>query len=226
MCAVRGAERVIDVNIRHGSQLFGKGRVVCLFLFVEADVLKQHDLTGLERRGFCLGIGADNVFCHDHGLTQQLGELGGNRSERQLGHIALCFFQRGGGSCCLFCLRQSGDLFLFFLIEFQFLVENVVGSAEVRAKNHCGTVFHQVLDGGQSADNPLGIGDHTVFHRNIEIATGNYFFAFDVNVFNGFLVVGHNINPFHEFVTSAGGVPPAFPNRFIVTHTRALIKRF
>ena len=88
--------------------------------------------------------------------------------------------------------------------------KDVVGSAKVRAQDHCGTVFHQVPDGGQSADNPLGVGNHTVFHRNIEIATGNYFFAFDVNVFNGFLVVGHNINPFHEFVTSAGGVPPAF----------------
>ena len=56
------AEGIVDEDLGHGGKLFGKGGVILLLLGAEADVLQQHDLAGLERRGHGLGQRADDVL--------------------------------------------------------------------------------------------------------------------------------------------------------------------
>ena len=52
--------------------------------------------------------------------------------------------------------------------------------------------IHQVLDGGECADDSLVGGDDAVLHGNVEVATDKYLLSCgDYNVFNRFLIVGH-----------------------------------
>ena len=55
MGAVRGAERVVDIDFSHISQLLGKRRIVLGFALLKADVLKQAWL----RRAFSAAAIAD-----------------------------------------------------------------------------------------------------------------------------------------------------------------------
>ena len=45
---MRGAEGVVDVDLAEGGEFLGELGVVLFFFGVEAQVLKQQDLTGLE----------------------------------------------------------------------------------------------------------------------------------------------------------------------------------
>ena len=44
MRTVRGAEGVIDINIRKGSEFFRKSRIILLFGLVKTKILKKDDL--------------------------------------------------------------------------------------------------------------------------------------------------------------------------------------
>ena len=48
MRAVRGAERVVDVDVAQLGQVRGEGRIVGFLARVETQVLDHHDLAGLE----------------------------------------------------------------------------------------------------------------------------------------------------------------------------------
>ena len=61
MGTVGRAERVVDKDVGHACQFAGKRRIVLRLFLVEADVLEQHDVTFLERRGLGLGVLADDV---------------------------------------------------------------------------------------------------------------------------------------------------------------------
>ena len=63
--AVRGTERVVDVDVAQGGEFFGEGRVVLLLLGVEAEVLQQQDFAGLGQHRF--HFGADAIGGHLHG---------------------------------------------------------------------------------------------------------------------------------------------------------------
>ena len=79
----------------------------------------------------------------------------------------------------------------------KFRIHFALGSAHVGAENGFCAMCHQILNGGQCADNTLVIGDHTVFHGNVKVASYKHPLAGYVNVFDRFLVVGHLQNPFH-----------------------------
>ena len=49
--AVRGAERVVDVNVGKGSKLGREGLVALLFAGMEAQILEEDNLSRLERPG-------------------------------------------------------------------------------------------------------------------------------------------------------------------------------
>ena len=81
MSPVSGAERIVHIDVRHGSQLLGESGIVLLLFLVEADVLEKHDLAGLQSRGFGLGVLADDVGSHDDIHAQQLRQPHGHRSQ-------------------------------------------------------------------------------------------------------------------------------------------------
>ena len=51
---------------------------------IKAEVLKQHELAGLQSGGLCLRILADDVLCKDHVHAEQLGKALCNRCESEL----------------------------------------------------------------------------------------------------------------------------------------------
>ena len=61
-------------------------QIVAVFLLadIEAEVFKQHQLTGLERRGLCLRVLTDNVLCENDLHAEKLGKALCNRCEREL----------------------------------------------------------------------------------------------------------------------------------------------
>ena len=78
------AEGVVDVHLREAGELPGEHGVVAGLLGVEAQVLEQQHLAGLERRGRLLGLGADAVVHGGHGAAEQLGEALGHRPHAKL----------------------------------------------------------------------------------------------------------------------------------------------
>ena len=88
MCAVRGAECVVDIDFSKRSKLLRKRGVVLFFFLVEADVFQQFDFAVFQRSGNALGAVADDVLRHLDFLAERLGEVGGNRSKR-IFHVEL-----------------------------------------------------------------------------------------------------------------------------------------
>ena len=65
------------------------------------------------------------------------------------------------------------------------------------SKDHLCALAHQVFDGGERAHNALVGGDHTVFHRDVEVtADENFLPCLDLHILNRFLVVSHMLLPF------------------------------
>ena len=86
--AVHGAESVGDVDLSHGGQLLGERRVVLLLFGMEADVLQQHGLAGLDLGGQLLGVRANDVLGQLHLKAQLLGKALGHGREGIL-HVEL-----------------------------------------------------------------------------------------------------------------------------------------
>ncbi len=85
---MRGAERVVDVELRKGGQRLGELGIVLFLFLVEADVLQQHDVAGLHLRDALLGILADDVLGQHDRLAQLFGQAGGDGGQGVL-HIEL-----------------------------------------------------------------------------------------------------------------------------------------
>ena len=98
MGAVHGAESVGDEEVGHVSQGLGEVSAVLLLANIEAEVLKKHDLAGLQSGGLGLGVLTDDVGSEDHFLTQQLAEALCHGGQGQLGlPLALGLAQVGAG---------------------------------------------------------------------------------------------------------------------------------
>ena len=83
-CArVRGAERVVDVDIAKGSELPAERGVVLLLALVEAQVLEHEHLAVGECRRFRLRVGAHGVGREDDGRAQKLRQAARCRSQRE-----------------------------------------------------------------------------------------------------------------------------------------------
>ena len=72
------AKGVVDIDVRHGGQLLGKGGVVFLLLRAEADVFQQHHLAGLQRGGHGVGLGPHDVLGQGDGEVEKLLQPGGH----------------------------------------------------------------------------------------------------------------------------------------------------
>ena len=85
MCAVHRAKRIGNIELRKGSKLLCKCRVVLFFFFMEAQVLKQEDLAILKLHGLLLRFFADAVIRKaDLHARQQRLQTFRNRLERKL----------------------------------------------------------------------------------------------------------------------------------------------
>ena len=96
--AVDSAEGVGHIEVGHVGHGLGQGGVVLGLAGLEAGVLQQHDLAGLEGGGLGLGVGAHHVVGHDDRLVQQLAQADGHRLQAQLGlYLALGLAHVGAG---------------------------------------------------------------------------------------------------------------------------------
>ena len=93
-----GAKGIGHVHVGQGGQGLGEGGVVGLLALVEAQVLQQHDLAGLQGGGLGLGVLADDVLGKDNLLAQQLAQplSHGGQGEGFL-PLPLGFAQMGAG---------------------------------------------------------------------------------------------------------------------------------
>ena len=94
-----GAERVGHEDVGHVGQRLCEVCAVLLLADVEAQVLKQHDLTRLENGSLGLCVLADDVGSEDDFLTQKLGKSLRDGRKSQLGlPLALGLAEVGAGN--------------------------------------------------------------------------------------------------------------------------------
>ena len=85
---MRGAERVVHVDVAKRSQLFRKLRIVLFLLRVKAQILQQQDFTGRRFHGF--HFGTDTIRRHLYGPAQQFFQTLGHRLQAHF-RIGLAF---------------------------------------------------------------------------------------------------------------------------------------
>ncbi len=85
MSAMDGAERVRDIEFRHGRHRLGKFGVILGFALLEAGILQQHNLAGLQSGGLGLRIGTHGIRGHDNVFAQKLAQPLCDGSQAQLG---------------------------------------------------------------------------------------------------------------------------------------------
>ena len=88
MRAVRGAERVVDKDVRHVGKRLGQRGIVLSLALLETHVLEQDRLARLYLSGELLRVLADNVLRELDLLAEQLGQALRDRRERIL-HVNL-----------------------------------------------------------------------------------------------------------------------------------------
>ena len=93
-----GAEGVVDVDVGVDGERLGELRVVLLLLGVEAEVLEQDHLAGLEPRDGVLGADAERVAGHGHGPAEQLPTAARATGRRRRPSLTLPLAGRGGSS--------------------------------------------------------------------------------------------------------------------------------
>ncbi|MPM22130.1 hypothetical protein SDC9_68581 [bioreactor metagenome] len=110
MGAVNGAKSVGDIKLGHIGQGFGKLRRVLFLADIEPKVFKQHNLARLQRGGFRLRVGADDIFGKDDLPAQEFTQADGHRSKAQgfLPHTLRLSKMRAGDDRCV-VLQQGPD---------------------------------------------------------------------------------------------------------------------
>ena len=194
-----GTECVVYEDIAESSKLLGEFFVVLCFACVETCVFNENDLAFFKSSNLSLCIFANCVCCECYDTAEELIESVCNDLEREFCNIALCFFE---SLCCCCFLLFSGEFCnfsKFLLCELEALFKYSVGFAHVRAKNNLCTLAYEIFDRGESFYDSLVACDNAVFNRNVKVASYKDFFAFDINVFNGFLVVSHFFLPPKKF---------------------------
>src|SRR5579871_390656 len=84
MGAVRSAEGIVDEDIAERGKLAGEVRVVALLLWMEAQVLQQQDLSGLQHARLFLDLRPDAIRRHRHGSAEQFGQAISDGSQAEL----------------------------------------------------------------------------------------------------------------------------------------------
>ncbi len=83
--AVRGGERVVDVDVGEPGQLLGHDGIVLLLAGVEPGVFEHQDLAGLQLGDGFLGDRADAVVGEEDVAGEQVAQGGADRAQRQAG---------------------------------------------------------------------------------------------------------------------------------------------
>jgi hypothetical protein len=84
VCAVGRPERIVHIDVEARGKLLCKGRIVPLFLRMEADVLEHDEIAGLQRADCLFDIGPNRLAEKRHRLADELGEALRDWSERGL----------------------------------------------------------------------------------------------------------------------------------------------
>ncbi len=84
MRAVRGRERIVDVDVGERGERARELGVVALLALVEAQVLEHRDVAGLQRGDHLIGLRADAVGCERHGLAEKSGQRLCHGAQRML----------------------------------------------------------------------------------------------------------------------------------------------
>jgi hypothetical protein len=88
--AVRGAERVVDVEVGEVGQRGGELRIVRLLLGVEAEVLEHQQVARTQLLDGHLDSGSERVAGHPHRAAEELAEAVGDRLQAEsVVHLAL-----------------------------------------------------------------------------------------------------------------------------------------
>ena len=188
--AVCGAECVVHIDVAEGSELLAEFEVLLLLLPMEAEVFKEHAFALLAGCDLCLCVGTDDVVREGHLAIEKFVEALCDGLEGELFEIVLlCLFDdRLLGGCLLFC-GESFHLCLVLLVELDFIREDGVRLAHVRAEDDPGTLLHQVFDGGERTDDAVFVGDRAVLHGDVEVAADEDALALPVfDVFDGHFV--------------------------------------
>ena len=157
-------------------------RIVLGFALLKAGVLEKHDLSGLQRGGLGLGVGAHHIAGKDHVPAQQLAQALGHRLHAQgLQGLLPLLLGEGGGVLALLGLLLRP------------LVEAGLGLAKVGAGDHRRPLVQQILNGGQGRADALVIGDSAggLVLGDVEVAAEQDLPALDVNVLDRLFVVIH-----------------------------------
>ena len=79
----------------------------------------------------------------------------------------------------------------------EFFFGAVFRFAQVAAQDQAAAVFDQFVQGGQSRDDAVVVGDLAVLHGDVEVTANQDSFALDIDVFHSFFVVrGHVCSSF------------------------------
>ena len=194
-----GAEGVGDVDVGQTGQLFGKLGVVLGLALIEAGVLEQHDLAGLQGGGLGLDVGVHHVDVagQSHRLAQQFAQaLGHGLHAEGLQGLLPLLLGEGGGILALLGLLLDP------------LLEVRLGLAQVGAGDDGRAVVQQVLDGGQGGPDALVVSDGAAAVLglgHVEVAPQEDFLAADVDVLDCLLVVIHSESSFRRFDVIGAG---------------------
>ena len=167
VCAVGGAESIVDINITQFAQAGPEGGHICrigfdavslgilglaLFLDMKTDILKQHDLARLQGGTGCLDFGADAVLEKLHRFAKKFLKFFGNGFECVLGSIL------------------------------------AVGPSQMTGQNNRCPVVEGILDGGECGSDALRVGDFTglLVLRDIEIDADEDAFTGKFEILDGF----------------------------------------
>ena len=152
--AVNGAEGVGDVDAVCAGQIgqcLGKGGIVLLLALLKAQVLQQHDLTGLKGGGLGLGVLAHHIAGENDALAQQLLQTFGHRGQAQLRlDFALGLAQMGAGDdgCALIQqILEGGQSGADALVIGDGAGLLILGHVEVAAAEHLLALHVDVGDG-------------------------------------------------------------------------------
>ena len=195
VCSVSRTESVVYVNVCVCRKLLSEVCAVLCLSCVEACVLKENCLAALESRNLCLCILAYDVLCEGNNVAEKLVKSYCNGLECKCLLIVESLLEILCLCGCLLLCGKSLYLLLFLLGKSEALCKDAVGLAHVRAKNYLCALVEKILDCGKCANDSLIAGDNSVLERNVEVATYKNSLAGNVDVLNGFLVVGHFIYP-------------------------------
>ena len=148
--SVHGAECVGHKDLRHVSKSLCKLGIVLLLADVKAEVLKKHDLAGLESCGLGLCILADDVLCKDHVHAEKLGKSDCYRRKRELGlPLALGLAKMRACDNCRAVVEQvldGGHSGLDTLVAGDLAGLLVLGNVEVAAQQDLLALYVDIID--------------------------------------------------------------------------------